>query len=272
MPPTDQPRGRALRRRPGTRREPLERLLDLLRGCPRCARPCRRGRARRRAARARSLTRLPRRPWPRGSSVSQWRRSTSFTSSAVDCASASSASRRAPCERDAADRRLDARQVEAGHRQLVHVEPDEQHGDLRVARPSRRTRPTQRPAACPASTVWRMLRRTAGSSGSYRCARRSLSRSIASVYWVRSFVPIEKKLASRARASAIHTALGVSIMSPISRAASCATPAARQLLAHLAADRRGQRVLGQVVGADREEARLAAPARRPSRPRSGSRS
>ena len=41
---------------------------------------------------------------------------------------------------------------------------------------------------------------------------------MASVYWVRSLVPIEKNLASLASTSLIHTALGVSIMSPISSA------------------------------------------------------
>jgi hypothetical protein len=47
---------------------------------------------------------------------------------------------------------------------------------------------------------------------------------MASVYWVRSLVPIEKKLASCASTSAIQTALGVSIMSPISSPGSCGTP------------------------------------------------
>jgi len=53
-------------------------------------------------------------------------------------------------------------------------------------------RPTQRPAAWPAVTVARIERSTAGSSGSYRWAIFALPRSIASVYWMRSFDPIEK--------------------------------------------------------------------------------
>ena len=48
---------------------------------------------------------------------------------------------------------------------------------------------------------------------------------MASVYWVRSLVPIERKRAWRASTSASHTALGVSIITPISRSWSWAMPA-----------------------------------------------
>ena len=55
-----------------------------------------------------------------------------------------------------------------------------------------------------------------GWSGSYRYEIFALPRSTASVYWMRSFVPMLKKSTSRARMSAMATAEGVSIMTPIS--------------------------------------------------------
>ena len=57
-------------------------------------------------------------------------------------------------------------------------------------------------------------RSTAGCIGSYSSATSLSARSTASVYAVRSLVPIEKKSASSASASADSAAPGVSIMIP----------------------------------------------------------
>ena len=50
---------------------------------------------------------------------------------------------------------------------------------------------------------------------------------MASVYWIRSLVPIEKNAVLRASRSATHTALGVSTIMPIGSAGSCGTPVRR---------------------------------------------
>src|SRR5688572_28198477 len=56
---------------------------------------------------------------------------------------------------------------------------------------------------------------TDGCAGQNSPATFSLVRSTASVYWMRSFVPIEKKFTSRAKWLAIRAAAGTSIMMPI---------------------------------------------------------
>src|SRR5713101_7909717 len=56
---------------------------------------------------------------------------------------------------------------------------------------------------------------TAGCSGSYRCATVSSVRSIASVYWIRSLVPIERKSSLRTKYFKDSAAAGTSIMPPI---------------------------------------------------------
>ena len=71
------------------------------------------------------------------------------------------------------------------------------------------------PAFAAARTLRSISASTAGCSGSKRCATRSLPRSTASVYCVRSLVPMLKKSHSRASASAISAADGTSIMMPI---------------------------------------------------------
>jgi hypothetical protein len=78
---------------------------------------------------------------------------------------ASATRARASSSRTERMRRLHARQVVARHRQLVHAEPDQQHA-VRGSPAISPQIPTQRPASCAAATVWRMLRSTAGSSGS----------------------------------------------------------------------------------------------------------
>ena len=55
---------------------------------------------------------------------------------------------------------------------------------------------------------------TAGWAPEYRFATRSFPRSTASVYWIRSLVPIEKNETSRAKTAAMRAALGTSIMMP----------------------------------------------------------
>jgi hypothetical protein len=74
--------------------------------------------------------------------------------------------------------------------------------------------PTGLPARSPAAAVIAMRRRTAGCHGSVRVARGEDIRSAASVYWVRSFVPIEKKSTSAMKASARMATAGTSTMMP----------------------------------------------------------
>ena len=66
----------------------------------------------------------------------------------------------------------------------------------------------------PAVIVISMMRITAGCVGRNMLATRLLTRSTAIVYWVRSFVPMEKKSTSRASTSVMMAALGTSIMMP----------------------------------------------------------
>src|SRR6266403_993603 len=85
--------------------------------------------------------------------------------------------------------------------------------------------PTQRPAGSAARSVRSILLRTAGWSPSACGANVGWVRSMARTYCVRSFVPIEKKSASRASSGAMSAAEGTSIMMPISTGA---TPASRR--------------------------------------------
>ncbi len=55
---------------------------------------------------------------------------------------------------------------------------------------------------------------TAGCSGSYRCATDSSARSIASVYWIRSLVPIDRKSKYFRKMRSVRAAAGISIMAP----------------------------------------------------------
>src|SRR6266511_4391945 len=70
------------------------------------------------------------------------------------------------------------------------------------------------PASRPAAQTRSSIRSTARWSGLYRYATSLFCRSIPIVYWMRSFVPMEKKSHSRASRSAISAALGSSIMMP----------------------------------------------------------
>ena len=69
-------------------------------------------------------------------------------------------------------------------------------------------------------------RSTDGSAAEYSSATVSLVRSTASVYWIRSLVPIEKKSTSFARWSAIRAAAGTSTMMPTGRFSRIACPSA----------------------------------------------
>src|SRR5206468_615396 len=70
------------------------------------------------------------------------------------------------------------------------------------------------PAARAASATSLSRRRTLGSCGVKRSARRALPRSTTSVYCVRSLVPTLRKSLTSARRSAITAAAGVSTMTP----------------------------------------------------------
>ena len=83
---------------------------------------------------------------------------------------------------------------------------------------------TGTPRLCASSTMYFSVRTTAGCVGSYRCAIRSFTRSIASRYWIRSFVPMLKNAQSFAKISAVIAALGISIIAPTCSFSSKATP------------------------------------------------
>ena len=76
--------------------------------------------------------------------------------------------------------------------------------------------PVGMPAPSAARQVISMSRKTAGWSERNSFSNLSLPRSTARMYWVRSFVPIEKKSASRASSSAHSAAAGVSTITPTS--------------------------------------------------------
>jgi hypothetical protein len=59
-------------------------------------------------------------------------------------------------------------------------------------------------------------RSTAGCSGSYRWATDSSARSMASVYWIRSLVPMDRKSKYFRNVLSVSAAAGISIMAPSS--------------------------------------------------------
>ena len=74
---------------------------------------------------------------------------------------------------------------------------------------------TSLPAACAAAIVPWISRSTAGCQGSNRCETSSSARSIASVYWIRSLVPIDTKSRCGRNCSIINAAAGTSTIAPI---------------------------------------------------------
>ncbi len=119
--------------------------------------------------------------------------------------------RRASCasaSRRRADGVLHRRDRGRGHRELAHAEPEQQRRRERIAGElAAHARPTVRRLGR-RRVVAAIRRSTAGCSGSASAATCSLPRSAARVYCVRSFVPIEKKSASRARIDAVSAAGG----------------------------------------------------------------
>jgi len=87
--------------------------------------------------------------------------------------------------------------------------------------------PTQMLCRRAASTTKRIRLSTAGWVGWYNLATRSFVRSAASVYWVKSFVPMLKNCTIGASRSTISAAEGTSIIAPASTSAAAGTPAAR---------------------------------------------
>ena len=67
----------------------------------------------------------------------------------------------------------------------------------------------------PVLMVWAIRCSTAGCSGLYRCDTLSSVRSMASVYWIRSLVPIDRKSSLRTNTPSESAAAGTSIMPPI---------------------------------------------------------
>ncbi len=100
---------------------------------------------------------------------------------------------------------------------------------------------TGNPWRAPASAVRAMSARTAGCSSRKRSETRSLPRSTASVNCVRSFVPIEKKSACRANASASRATAGTSTISPTGRSLRAGVPSAASSSATTWTARRSRR-------------------------------
>ncbi len=85
------------------------------------------------------------------------------------------------------------------------------------------------PRRAPACTVISIIRNKAGCSGSYSSAASVSARSAASVYMVRSLLPMAKKSLSTASASAVRAAAGTSTMIPSAGSGSgTRTPRARR--------------------------------------------
>ena len=146
------------------------------------------------------------------------------------------------------------------HRELADAEAEEE----RARRPRR---PRARRRRRPSGRAPRRLRpsrgsgaSTAGCSASVSAATCSFPRSAASVYCVRSFVPIEKKSTSAASAPAVSAAAGTSTMMPTSSGASDAERRARPVEQRARAARSSSSVVDHrehhahgVVGGDAQD-------------------
>ena len=105
-----------------------------------------------------------------------------------------------------------------------------------------------------------MRRSTAGDSPSTCGASRGWPRSIASVYWVRSFVPIEKKSTSVANWSASSAADGTSTMMPASMRGASSRCRSSSRMARAARHSSSVAIIGNMT------ATLPSPAAREDRP------
>ena len=94
--------------------------------------------------------------------------------------------------------------------------------------------PVQMPWRRPASMVICSILNIAGCVGSYKSATFSLRRSTASVYCMRSLVPMLKNSARLPSVLAVSTADGISTMMPTSRFSSKGMPSARSSSMHSA--------------------------------------
>jgi len=74
---------------------------------------------------------------------------------------------------------------------------------------------TDFPNRSPALMVLAIKRSTAGCKGSYKPSTSLSARSIAKVYWTRSFVPIDRKSSSWAKGSMAIAMAGTSTIAPI---------------------------------------------------------
>ncbi len=83
------------------------------------------------------------------------------------------------------------------------------------------------PALRAVRIVMPISRSTAGWNGSYNDATSWSERSIASVYWIRSLVPIDRKSSLRTKRPAVSAAAGTSIMPPTGKRSSNASPRPR---------------------------------------------
>ena len=71
--------------------------------------------------------------------------------------------------------------------------------------------------------------------------------SIASVYWVRSFVPIEKNCTRLASSGAIATADGISIMIPVSIGSAPTCPRARSAYSSACSRSSSRAIIGNMT-------------------------
>ena len=128
---------------------------------------------------------------------------------------------------------LDAEQLRRMHREVAQARGRAAAASGAARRPSRR-RPRSAPCALSALAIAiAMSFSTAGCSGSYRCATASSVRSIASVYWIRSLVPIDRKSSFARNDEIASAAAGISIMPPTSTPRSNGTAALAQRLLRL---------------------------------------
>ncbi len=113
-----------------------------------------------------------------------------------------------PARPGCADQRLHLRHGRGRGRQFGDAQADQHRHGRRGRRPGRRRRRPSAGARAAPLQVWSIIRSTAGCRASMRAASSGLPRSMASTYWVRSLVPIDRKSASAAIRSAVTAAAG----------------------------------------------------------------
>ena len=138
----------------------------------------------------------------------------------------------------AQDALLDRRDLRRVHREAAQAHRQQQLGERRIAGHLAADADVLAARARACAMVCAISCSTAGCHGSYRCATASSARSIASVYWIRSLVPIETKSKWRRKAGSISAAAGTSIIAPTSTSAKRAPASVSCCLARASASKR----------------------------------